>query len=72
MFTKLLGWLKKMDRAEELAEKYPTEILELALEIKQDMDKEVAKSDKVDLSKIPTDVLERAIKLKEKEAKNGN
>lgn len=50
---------------EELAEKYPTEILELALEMKETIEKET--TNKIDLTKIPDDILDMAIEIKEKE-----
>lgn len=53
-------------RAEELAEKYSTEVLEIALKMKETIDKETI-SNKIDLSKIPIDVLDMAIEKKKME-----
>ncbi len=53
-------------RAEELAEKYSAEVLEIALKMKETIEKETV-SNKVDLSKIPIDVLDMAIEKKKME-----
>ena len=70
MFTKLLGWLKKMNdfiQQEEirLLNKYDVDSIDEVL-IKQ---KEIME---IDLTKIPDDVLDMAIKIGKKENEKNN